>query len=309
MLSIRGSLLFIAALALAGCGGDVVRPSGDAGADAPPTDAPIPGDAPRTCITSADCRAGEECGAHEGCDTPSYCGPALGRPCTADLAPYCGCDGVTFYASSTCPTRSYQHRGPCEIIDAGPPPGCDLGDGRVCPRGQSCPSPDGCNICFCDSTGMLACTGRACVDAGPPEDVPVPRSCRSTGDCPPSMLCDGPPGCDTIWTCVPVRGCTADLSPFCGCDGATFESSSTCVGRPYQHRGACSGASDGGVAPACAPQDASADGRCDLFLGYAWNGRTCVGLGGCRCVGADCPSLYRDMRQCLAAHAGCPATP
>ncbi len=298
---LRNAMMFATALALAGCGGDVVGP-GDASADAPSADVPVtdtpPTDAPRVCVTSADCNAGEECLVHEGCATPSYCGPALGRPCTDDIAIFCGCDWVQFTGSSSCPPRSFMFRGPCESSDSGPR-ACVFPDGRTCAVGASCPAPDGCNTCTCSAWGALACTERACVDAGPPVDggpagctlangaicpvgatcivsectscfcaapgralctggcldagtvdagvadggapvdVPLPRSCNSSSDCPPSMVCEGAQGCDTIWTCVPAHPCTADFSPFCGCDGVTFHGSSTCPERKYSHRGEC----------------------------------------------------------------------
>ncbi len=292
MTSLRNMLVAAATLTLVGCGGDIVGPAGDGGTDVPAADTqPVvdtpPADAPRVCATSADCPNGQECLVHEGCATPSYCGPLLGRACTDDIALYCGCDYQTFTASSTCPTRSFMYRGPCESSDAGPPPpppGCPLPDGTICPVGASCPAGDGCNTCRCDRFGNLACTeigcvdaspppgcaladgtvcpvgqtcrlgacascfcaspGRAlctggCPDAGPPTDIPVPRSCTSTSDCPPSMMCEGPEGCGTIWTCAPAHPCTADIALFCGCDGRTFESSSSCPGQKYQRRGAC----------------------------------------------------------------------
>lgn len=391
-------LLAFATAALVGCGGDLVRPipGDDAGTDASPTQdvTPPPPDGARVCVTTADCAPGEECLAHEGCDTPSYCGPALGRPCTDDIATFCGCDGMTFFGSSTCPPRSYRWRGPCEssdagppqcrlpngsvcpvgrmcpagdgcnsclcnpdgtvactrlaCIDAGPPPVCRFPDGRTCAVGQSCPAGDGCNTCVCGRDGSLACTERACVDAGPaactlpdgrvcpqgqrcmtgpcsactcraggqlvcegwscpdagPVDVVAPRSCRTSSDCPPSMICDGAQGCDVPWVCVPARPCTADLAPFCGCDGRTFQSSSSCPGQQYRSRGACP---DAGTTNVCRAQDARAEGLCDLFLGVAWNGRVCVSLGGCRCVGADCGSIVRTQEECVRAHATCPA--
>lgn len=298
MTSLRFVLMAAATLTLVGCGGDIVGPAGDGGTDVAPTDAP-PVDVPRVCVTSADCANGQECLVHEGCGTPSYCGPLLGRACTDDIAFYCGCDYMTFTASSTCPTRSFMYRGRCEGSDSGPPPppppppGCELPDGTICPVGARCPAGDGCNTCTCDRFGNLACTEIGCVDAAPPPgctladgtfcrvgqtcplgacascycagpdralctgggctdagqpvdasvdvsvDIPVPRSCTSTRDCPPSMICDGPLGCGTIWSCVAARPCTADLAPFCGCDGRTFMSSSSCPGQKYEHRGAC----------------------------------------------------------------------
>lgn len=206
----------------------------------------------RTCVSSADCPGGEECHIVEGCATPSYCGPLLGRPCSGDLTPYCGCDGRTFNASSTCPTRTYEHRGPCGAVDAGSP-----------------------------------------ADGG--------ATCRSTSDCPPSMMCQGAPGCDVPWRCVPATACTPDIARFCGCDGVTFEGSSTCAGRPYRAFGRCP-AADGGTS--CAPMDAVGEGLCDGYFGVAWNGSACVSITGCRCVGADCPRAYRDREECVAACGG-----
>jgi len=57
-----------------------------------------------------------------------------------------------------------------------------------------------------------------------------------------SGVCEGI-GCDDTspGQCVSAaRACTRDLTPFCGCDGATFEAASTCPGRRYARRGACS---------------------------------------------------------------------
>lgn len=67
----------------------------------------------------ASCASGLECASGicegEGCtdDALGTCMPR-GRMCTKDLRPYCGCDGVTFRDSGSCPMRRFQHRGPCE---------------------------------------------------------------------------------------------------------------------------------------------------------------------------------------------------
>lgn len=455
------ALAGIAALA-AGCGSVVVIGPGGPGGDAGPADdAPIvqvdvqqpPGDrvTPRTCTRSSDCGPGQECTGGQGCGVPWTCGPALGRPCTDDLAPFCGCDGVTFNGSSTCPDRPWAFRGPCEAPPPPPPDGgttvCALPDGRVCPVGQRCPltpctycvctegaglrcvdtcpdagSPppppcrlpngelcaagqtcpiDRCTICFCGFDGQARCASNCLPDAG------TPRACTDSSQC-PGTICTGPEGCGTRWTCAtgPV-GCTADLAPFCGCDGVTFYGSSSCPGRPYSRRGACAtpvpdagprtcnirgtlcpvgaecaidrctvcrcdasgsvacrtlpgcsivdagpatcsirgitcvvgqpclidrctvctcfangattcgsnpecipdaGAIDAGSIDAglrCDPMDARGEGLCDLFLGYAWNGTTCVGQSGCRCTGADCGRLFRDPRACIDSYAAC----
>lgn len=44
---------------------------------------------------------------------------------------------------------------------------------------------------------------------------------------------------------------------------------------------------------------------CDCFLGFAWNGAECVGLGDCRCVGSDCDKLTQDKQACETLHTGC----
>jgi hypothetical protein len=355
MRPMRWALMAVTAALAAGCGSVVIvaAPNGDGGAgDAPVAIDQPPADAPRVCRTTGDCGPGEECLVREGCAVPSVCGPALGRPCTGDLVPYCGCDGVTFEASSSCPTQNFAFRGPCEAMEGGTPPpppgaGCRLPNGQACPVGSRCPAPDGCNVCVCARDGTLTCTERACIDAGmpvcnlpsgetcpvgarcpidrctvcacvtpgrlmcgnicpdagPPTDVPSPRSCRTEGDCPAGTFCDGPPGCGVPWRCVAARPCTDDLAPFCGCDGVTFRSSSTCPGQPFRSRGACP-SGDAGT-PECAPQDARGEGLCGAFFGFAWDGRVCVGISGCRCVGADCRGLAGDPDACRLRYARC----
>jgi hypothetical protein len=65
------------------------------------------------CKLAAECQSGicegEGCGASQS----GVC-VSRKRPCTADLRPYCGCDGVTFNGSSSCPGRRYASRGACK---------------------------------------------------------------------------------------------------------------------------------------------------------------------------------------------------
>ena len=65
----------------------------------------------RACTTGDDCRAGQVCWGVPGCGTAWSCIRARG--CRRDSVPYCGCDGVTFRASSTCPGRPFVYRGAC----------------------------------------------------------------------------------------------------------------------------------------------------------------------------------------------------
>jgi hypothetical protein len=77
--------------------------------DAPPPASLGPGAA---CWEGAQCESGICEG--PGCleDSPGVCAPAH-RPCTRDLRPYCGCDGETFFTSSTCPRQRFEAKGAC----------------------------------------------------------------------------------------------------------------------------------------------------------------------------------------------------
>jgi len=65
------------------------------------------------CKTAAECQSGLCEGEGCGDGAPGKC-VSRKRPCTADLRPFCGCDGVTFSGSSTCPGRRYAARGECK---------------------------------------------------------------------------------------------------------------------------------------------------------------------------------------------------
>lgn len=78
--------------------------------------------------------------------------------------------------------------------------------------------------------------------AGQTKPGPSGKTCKSDADC--SLMgeaCMGQEGCTVEWTCKSAvhRMCTMDLAPHCGCDGKTFQSSSSCPSRPFKHRGAC----------------------------------------------------------------------
>lgn len=74
-------------------------------------------------------------------------------------------------------------------------------------------------------------------DAGAPEA----KRCTSRNDCSEHERCAGPAGCDAAWACVPEGPCTRDLVTFCGCNGKTFSSSSSCPSAPYRAKGPCGG--------------------------------------------------------------------
>jgi hypothetical protein len=244
------------------------------------------------CRSSTDCPSGQLCDGAPGCGTAWSCRPQT-EPCTRDLATWCGCDGVDFQASSTCPGRPYLHPGTCATSTAS----CALPSGARCPVGMTCPAGDGCNDCTCAAAGMLRCTARPCAfDAGPPRP-----QCASTLDCPAGEECAGPAGCATPWTCRPATGrlCTDDAAPWCGCDGRTFYGSSTCPPQRYASRGACAGP-DASVGPSfdCDPQhvecggipETCPPGQVHAVSAGCWG--LCVDFAGCGTIACD-PAVSR----------------
>ncbi len=72
---------------------------------------------PAARALGSPCREGKDCASGMceglGCDGKgAVCVPA-DRKCTDDLQAYCGCNGVTFHDSGSCPRRPYRARGAC----------------------------------------------------------------------------------------------------------------------------------------------------------------------------------------------------
>jgi hypothetical protein len=297
----------VGGLCLGGCGATVSPGSPDSGdaaveaavdtsmetaVDTAPAGCPLGG--------GALCAVGARCPSPDGCNT-CICMPGGNLTCTL-----LGCvDG-----------------GP--LVDAAPAP-CALPRGGTCASGATCPAGDGCNTCTC-TRGSLACTRLACSPDG------GTRACRSGADCGRGEQCFGPEGCGVPWACEPLRGCTADIAYFCGCDGTTFEGSSSCPGRPFQHRGRCSGTAtrcvlrDGRSCPAgatCPAGDgcndctcsASGELRCTMrpcvpprpctSNADCTDGRECVGPEGCAVPWTCQPALGRPCTDDLASFCGC----
>lgn len=181
--------------------------------------------------------------------------------------------------------------------------GCPLGNGTLCARGQSCPSPDGCNTCFCDQNGFLVCTARACVDAGPP-------GCASASDCRNGFEeCYFPEGaCGAQGRCGPITDC-AQITPYCDCNGTTFMDCPGRPTRPNRGRGACSPTVDAGVRPDSAVCEGAAIHPISGCLGPADGPlpvECCVGWicdperVACDSLPPTCPAGYRAsvLRGC-----------
>jgi hypothetical protein len=104
----------------------------------------------------------------------------------------------------------------------GEPCGCVTADGQVIPPGTAFPSPDGCNTCWCEDSGLVTCTAMACecpldfvcqdgsLPQGPNCECPPPSCDTSTGEpcgcvtaagqvIPPGSAFPSPDGCNTCW--------------------------------------------------------------------------------------------------------------
>jgi len=114
-----GALIIVAGAALFGCGAPHDAPTARPAPETSEVVAEPPGSSPEVAVTPQACLLTDDCVdgvcEGEGCsnDAPGVC-VARARPCTRDLAVYCGCDGQTFRGSGSCPGRRFAHRGACE---------------------------------------------------------------------------------------------------------------------------------------------------------------------------------------------------
>jgi hypothetical protein len=129
-------------------------------------------------------------------------------------------------------------------------------------------------------------------------------ACSPTAPC-ATGLCVGA-SCGSGWTCVvDDRTCATNLADYCGCDGVTFQDSSTCPTRPYAYRGAC------GQGTNCDPRDVVCNtlpptcGQLQVprVVGDCYDG-SCVPIDQCLCtVAEECPD--RSQYTCFLSANHC----
>jgi hypothetical protein len=210
-------------------------------------------------IAPGEC-AGEVCGGPSGmvCEDDQFCEPPPGcgdfdmgrcqdipEVCTDDLAPVCGCDGMTY--SNDCARRSagvgVEHRGEC----VEPPVDCASND--HCSDDMFCKkAPDACDsrgkcqpmpmVCTREYAPVCGCDGMTY--GNPCEANAQGASIAHRGECEP-MICGGIAGfeCAEGQVCLYRPGtceiadvagkcvdepmvCPRIFRPVCGCDGETY---------------------------------------------------------------------------------------
>ncbi|MBI4605820.1 MAG: hypothetical protein HY721_27960 [Planctomycetes bacterium] len=149
-----------------------------------------------------------------------------------------------------------------------------------------------------------------CFAGGPEPPAPFPACGPGAG---PPLGCESfPPCAGASCAAQDARGvgpCDAIVGVFWDGFRCAYHSGCTCEGEDcgegYGSLEECYLA-HGGCPGACDSMDARGVGECKKLLGFAWDGRRCLTLGGCECEGADCGRLYPSADACQAAVAGCP---
>jgi hypothetical protein len=185
------------------------------------------------------------------------------------IAALAGCGGRTDSAAS----------------DASTPPGdgsVPIGDGFIgCTQNTDCPQPSlpYCQACF---DGGADCARGRCVSG----------QCRGL---PPS--CPGP-----VTNPCAAHNCGDPCEQCLTLDGGCYPGKCAWGGACKAAQPVCSVDAGRG----CAPSDAVGVGSCNYPLGWGWDGRQCVAIVGCECIGSDCGGLLVDSLSCDATFAECP---
>lgn len=156
----------------------------------------ICGAAVTVCNETSACSVGDFCylGTQDACGSADGMCQTIPEVCTAEVAPVCGCDNVTYI-------------NPCAAAAAGSNV-ASLGEcPRACTKDAECLSGEVCENSIC---------------------VPGPGSCggRIGDTCAADQFCNIPEGCgfaDETGTCEVIPLACNDLfAPVCGCNGITY---------------------------------------------------------------------------------------
>ncbi|MFU8806242.1 MAG: hypothetical protein ACNA8W_20690 [Bradymonadaceae bacterium] len=255
--------------------------------DEPTPSEPIPSEPTPSDPTPqpADECPGEEDGYYYVTDDPMTC-TLIRYACEEGqeyfFDPDCGCGCVG--EPSSCSAQDARGEGYCRATFG------YAFNGRVCTyiTGCHCAGED-CDALYesrqsCEDA-YAECLGGACE----PMDV--------TADGP----CDAELGVTFISSevgCVSVSGCDCHGDD---CDKLYYDVS-TCE---EDHRSCLGGEPEPELGPTCRSWDADGEGPCLMILGYAYDGNTCVMLGGCDCVGDDCDRVTVSEEECLKQVGDC----
>jgi hypothetical protein len=178
---------------------------------------------------------------------------------------------------------------------------CNSSCGICAPNGADCPA------IACETCGDTVCapTQQCCCNQCIGMDEACPGTCLK--ECNSKNPCDAGEEC-CCGMCMPGNGCDLALcAPPPQCGKVMCEYNEVCCDAVC---GVC--ADSLGSCPDiycpldCAPQDAYGEGPCAAYFGVKWDGKKCVGVGGCSCVGSACGELFESIEACEQVHAGCP---
>ncbi|MEZ4225143.1 MAG: hypothetical protein R3B13_29600 [Polyangiaceae bacterium] len=162
---------------------------------------------------------------------------------------------------------------------------------------------------------LVAAEGGGCA---PSDDVPIGSDDGGAGvPCGPNTCAKGEECCnESCGICTQPGGACIQLA----CGGGAGQGGGTgvscgnnvCGAGEYccnESCGICAKPDEGCVTMECKDpcdaQNAAGVGACDMFLGYAWDGKSCTGLSGCSCQGPDCSALYPTLDACNKTYTEC----